>query len=330
MGDANPIRTLRDYSKSSHKGYKNTIELPVGNNVVPLRSDTIRLVQNECSFHELRSEDPNQHLNDFLKLMDSLDLDGENKERTRLQGLQNSACEIDRAADDKLRDKNADESLEIIENLALYDQEGWNDSKEFIKPVKAISAPISTSKKPDRRLLDLEDQINFLLKGARPTLRPSSTHIPQAYAEVEINDRMAEIFRLLKELTTSRAPEKVLIREEARSPVTKNVNSISLAKKEEERNDNDDMAADGGINGTHTKMPIKEAEKETKAKNGTKNKPIKKAKREETAEASSSLPVGYYLKHRINEKLIEGLVDNHKFNDSLSGIRVGKVKGKNL
>ncbi|GKC95222.1 zinc finger, CCHC-type containing protein [Tanacetum coccineum] len=33
MGDANPIRTLGDYSKLSHEGYMNTIELPVGNNV---------------------------------------------------------------------------------------------------------------------------------------------------------------------------------------------------------------------------------------------------------------------------------------------------------
>ncbi|GJW61847.1 hypothetical protein Tco_0111182 [Tanacetum coccineum] len=73
MGDENPIRTLGDYSKPSHKGYRNTIELPVGNNVVPLRSYTIRLVQNGCSFHGLRSEDPNQHLKDFLKLVDSLD-----------------------------------------------------------------------------------------------------------------------------------------------------------------------------------------------------------------------------------------------------------------
>ncbi|GJS14867.1 hypothetical protein Tco_0409339 [Tanacetum coccineum] len=74
MGYANRIRTLRDYSKPSHEGYMNTIELLVGNNVVPLRSDTIRLVQNGCSFHGLRSEDPNQHLKDFLKLVDSLDL----------------------------------------------------------------------------------------------------------------------------------------------------------------------------------------------------------------------------------------------------------------
>ncbi|GJU07268.1 hypothetical protein Tco_1123698 [Tanacetum coccineum] len=84
MGDENPIRTLGDYSKPSHEDYMNTIELPVGNNMVPLRSNTIRLVQNGCSFHGLRSEDPNQHLKDFLKLVDSLDLDGENMKRTSM------------------------------------------------------------------------------------------------------------------------------------------------------------------------------------------------------------------------------------------------------
>ncbi|GKC74562.1 hypothetical protein Tco_1120445, partial [Tanacetum coccineum] len=76
-----------DLEDSFHDGVthiKNTIELPARNNVVPLRSDTIRLVQNGCSFHELRSEDLNQHLKDFLKLVDSLDLNGETRERTRL------------------------------------------------------------------------------------------------------------------------------------------------------------------------------------------------------------------------------------------------------
>nr|GEW16357.1 MAK10-like protein [Tanacetum cinerariifolium] len=87
MGNVNPIRALRDYSKPSHEGYKNTIELLLGNNVVPLRSDTIRLVQNGCSFHSLRSEHPNQHVKNFLKLIDSLDFDGENRERTCLRLL---------------------------------------------------------------------------------------------------------------------------------------------------------------------------------------------------------------------------------------------------
>ncbi|GKD13948.1 hypothetical protein Tco_1198355 [Tanacetum coccineum] len=78
------IRLLETTPIPSHEGYRNTIELLMGNNVVPLRSDTIRLVQNGCSFHGLRSKDPNQHLKDFLKLVDSLDLDSENRERTRL------------------------------------------------------------------------------------------------------------------------------------------------------------------------------------------------------------------------------------------------------
>ncbi|GKC42503.1 zinc finger, CCHC-type containing protein, partial [Tanacetum coccineum] len=92
LGDENPIRTLEDYSKPSHEGYKNTIKILVGNNIVPLRSDTIRLVQNGCSFYRLRSGDPNQHLKDFLKLVDSLDLDGANRERMRLCLFQFFLC----------------------------------------------------------------------------------------------------------------------------------------------------------------------------------------------------------------------------------------------
>ncbi|GKE04106.1 zinc finger, CCHC-type containing protein, partial [Tanacetum coccineum] len=44
--------------------------------------------------------------------------------------------------------------------------------------------------------------------------------------------------------------------------------------------------------------------------NETENKLIEKAKKEEVVEAPSSWLVEYYLKHRINEKLIEGIVDN--------------------
>nr|GFC18071.1 MAK10-like protein [Tanacetum cinerariifolium] len=85
MGDENPIRTLGDYSRPSHEDYRNTIELPEGDNMVPLRSDTIRL-ENGCSFHGLRSENPNQHLKDFLKFVDSLDLDGENRIHLHMEG----------------------------------------------------------------------------------------------------------------------------------------------------------------------------------------------------------------------------------------------------
>ncbi|GJS29071.1 hypothetical protein Tco_0489691 [Tanacetum coccineum] len=141
-----------------------------------------------------------------------------------------------------------------------------------------------------------------------------------------INDRITEMFRLLKELTTSRTPKKVLIREKSKIPVTKNVNSISLAKGEEERSDKTDEALDNTLKPTitETEIPVKEAERN----NETKNKPVKKAKKKEVEELLSSRPIEYYLKHRINEKLIKGLVDNNRFNDSLSRAQVGKVKGK--
>ncbi|GJZ51236.1 MAK10-like protein [Tanacetum coccineum] len=387
--DENPIRTLGDYSKPIQEGYKNTIELPIGNNVVPRRSDTIRLAQNGCSFHGLRSEDPNQHLKDFLKLVDSLDLDGENKERTRLQ--------IGRVADGKLRNKNTDESWEIIENLALYDHEGWDETKEFFKSVKDISTPQGISKTRNRRLLELEDQINFLLKGSRSTPTSRSAHTPQAYVNAvhpnsrlqnqnkppilstfafrertdpspqpqalettfearvrdymaahterierfkntifkqrgEINGRMTEMFGLLKELTTSRTPEKVLIREEAKFPVTKNVNSISLTKGEEEKSNRTKVTPDNTekLTETETEMPVVEVEKMNEVENGAKNKSIKTSENKEAMEAPGSQPITYYLKHKINEKLIKGLVNINRFNNSRSGTRVRKKKGRSI
>ncbi|GKA92158.1 hypothetical protein Tco_0814083 [Tanacetum coccineum] len=321
MGDANPIHTLRDYSRPSHEGYMNTIELPVGNNVVPLCSDTIRIhhhmggsyysfpcsilsTRKDCKTPQRYPDDPTTSTRVSIRSMDSF------------QGLTTKVLhhgidrwlqiqifydhvsfhlkyEIDRAADGKLRDKNADESWKIIKNLAFYDHEGWNDSKNFVKPVKAVSTPQSTSKTPDRRLLELEDQINFLLKGSRPTPRPSSMHVPQAYAKAreEINDRMAKMFELLKELTTSRAPKKVLIREEAKSPVTKIVNSISLTRGEEEKSDKDGVATDDDIektNGSDTKMPVKEAETENEVENRIKNKAIKRDEKEKGVKAPNS------------------------------------------
>nr|GEV60075.1 hypothetical protein [Tanacetum cinerariifolium] len=95
MRDENLIRTLGDYSKPSHGGYKNTIELPVGNNVVPLRSDTIRLRQNGCSFHGLRSEDPNQHLKDFWKRIRlKRDKSEQNRIKTDKNGKRGKAWKI--------------------------------------------------------------------------------------------------------------------------------------------------------------------------------------------------------------------------------------------
>ncbi|GJT18275.1 hypothetical protein Tco_0876981 [Tanacetum coccineum] len=102
MGDENPIRTIGDYSKPSHECYRNTIELPKGNNVAPLRSDTIR---------------------------------------------------------------NTEESWALLEDLALYNNESWNDLRDFAKPVKAISLPQDVPSTSDRRLIELKNQVQCLMEA---------------------------------------------------------------------------------------------------------------------------------------------------------------------
>ncbi|GJW18130.1 MAK10-like protein [Tanacetum coccineum] len=104
----------------------------------------------------------------------------------------------------------------------------------------------------------------------------------------EINGRMTKMFGLLKELTTLRG--------------------------EEERSDKADETPDNIEKPTRTEMEI--PVKETKIMNEAGNEPLQKARKEETTEAPSS--------HIINEKLIEGLVDNQRFNDS----QIRKTKGK--
>ncbi|GJT55628.1 hypothetical protein Tco_0990682 [Tanacetum coccineum] len=274
MEDENHVRTLGDYSKPSHEGYRNTIELPIENNV------------------------------------------------------------------------------EIIENLALYDHEGWNDTKGFAKPVKAISTPQGTSKTPDRRLLELEDLINFLLKGPRPVPTPSSTYIPQASVEAVYSNSHPQNqneppklnpFTFRKRTGPNPHPKALGTTFEARvrdymaahtERIERFENAIFKQREEineEEKNDICDIATGDDskkTDGPDIKVSIKEVETKNGAESRAKNKPIKKLEKEEVVEAPSSRPVEYYLKHRINEKLIKGLVDNNRFNDSLSGARVGKKKGK--
>nr|GEZ03437.1 hypothetical protein [Tanacetum cinerariifolium] len=80
--------------------------------------------------------------------------------------------------------------------------------------------------------------------------------------------------------------------------------------------------------GPDIEVSVKEAETKNEADDEAKNKLIKKPEKEEVMKAPSSRPVGYYMKHMINEQLIEGLVDNNRFNDSLYGARVRNKNGK--
>ncbi|GKA88231.1 hypothetical protein Tco_0809995 [Tanacetum coccineum] len=116
--DANPICTLGDYSKPSHEGNRNTIELPVGNNV----------------------------------------------KRRRI------------SAGGKLRDRNAKESWALLEDLALYDNESWNDPRDFAKLVKAISLPQDVPSTSDRCLIELDNQVQRLMEAHLALMQPTQVN----------------------------------------------------------------------------------------------------------------------------------------------------------
>nr|GEV66880.1 MAK10-like protein [Tanacetum cinerariifolium] len=66
---------------------------------------------------------------------------------------------IDQSAGGKLHEKNAEDSWAIIEDLALYANESWNDPRDFAKPVKEMSLPRDVLNTSDRRLIKLENQV---------------------------------------------------------------------------------------------------------------------------------------------------------------------------
>ncbi|GKB39950.1 MAK10-like protein [Tanacetum coccineum] len=203
MGDENSIPTLGDYSRPCHKGYRNTIELPDGNNVclcdptpsasnwlerlpagsistwedlttrflaqffpsgrtVKLRNDILMFQQHQgeslseawTRFKDLLQKVPHHGIDLWLQVQIFYDHVNPATRRT-----------IDQAAGGKLRDKNAKESWALLEDLALYDNESWNDPRDFAKPVKAISLPQDVPSTSDRRLIELKNQVQRLMEA---------------------------------------------------------------------------------------------------------------------------------------------------------------------
>nr|GEV23761.1 MAK10-like protein [Tanacetum cinerariifolium] len=119
MGDENPIRTLGDYSKPSHEGYMNTIELTIGNNVDPSPHGRILL--------------PDSLLNSFHR-----------------EGPQNSR---------------------ISPSMTT-----WNDPMDFAKLVKAITLPQDVLSTSDRRLIELEAQVQRLMEAHLAPTQPTQVN----------------------------------------------------------------------------------------------------------------------------------------------------------
>ncbi|GJU34947.1 hypothetical protein Tco_1183301 [Tanacetum coccineum] len=169
MGDDNPILTLGDYSKPSHKGYRNTIELPEGNNVfIPsgraakLHIDILMFQQHQgeslseawTRFKVLLKKVPHHGIDIWLQVQIFYDHVNPTTRRT-----------IDQSAGGKLRDKNAKESWALLEDLALFENKSWNDPRDFAKPVKEIYLPQDVSSTSDRRFIKLENQVQRLMEA---------------------------------------------------------------------------------------------------------------------------------------------------------------------
>ncbi|GJW75634.1 zinc finger, CCHC-type containing protein [Tanacetum coccineum] len=302
MGDENHIRTLGDYSKPSHEGYRNTIELPVGNNVVPLRSDTIRLVQNGCLFHGLWSEDPNQHLKNFLKIMDSLNLDGENRERTRLRLFQFSLCDqasnwLERLPTGSITTWEdlttrflaqfflPGRTIKLRNDILMFQQhhgeslsEAWTRFKDLLQKVPHHGI---------NRWLQIQifyDHVSFHLKceidrAAGGKLRNKNTD-----ESWEINENLA----LYDHEGPSLQPQALETTFEARVRDYMAVHTKKMERFEnaifkqceginKERSDKKEVTPDNTERPTKTKaeMPVKKAETKNKAENGARNKSIK-------------------------------------------------------
>ncbi|GJV65402.1 hypothetical protein Tco_1476230 [Tanacetum coccineum] len=148
MGDTNPIRTLKDYSRPSHEGYRNTIEVPEGNNVIPLRSNTIWKDRKTLQRYP---DVPTTSRRISLRSMNSF------------QGLTPkgpSSCHRPLAPKD----------------LALYDNESWNDPRYFAKLVKAICLPQDVPSTSDRRLIELKNQLQHLMEAHIAPMQPTQVN----------------------------------------------------------------------------------------------------------------------------------------------------------
>ncbi|GJZ67844.1 MAK10-like protein [Tanacetum coccineum] len=202
MGDENPIRTLGDYSKPTHEGYRNTIELPVGNNVIErlpagsittwedlttrflaqffppertakLRNNILMFQQHHgeslsevwTRFKDLLQKVPHHGIDLWLQVQIFYDHVNPVTRRT-----------IDQSADGKLRVLNAEESWALLKDLALYDNESWNDPKDFAKPVKAIALPQDVASTSDRRLIELKNQVQRLMEAHLTPTQPTQVN----------------------------------------------------------------------------------------------------------------------------------------------------------
>ncbi|GKA25425.1 hypothetical protein Tco_0711534, partial [Tanacetum coccineum] len=83
---------------------------------------------------------------------------------------------IGQSAGGKLCDHNAKESWALLEDLALYDNESWNDPSDFANPIKAITLPQDVPSTSDLRLIELKNQVQRLMEAHLAPTQPTQVN----------------------------------------------------------------------------------------------------------------------------------------------------------
>ncbi|GKF37668.1 hypothetical protein Tco_0114426, partial [Tanacetum coccineum] len=70
----------------------------------------------------------------------------------------------------------AEESCALLKDLALYDNESWNDPRDFAKPIKAIALPQDVPSTSDRYLIELKTQVQCLMEAHLAPTQPTQVN----------------------------------------------------------------------------------------------------------------------------------------------------------
>ncbi|GKC84164.1 hypothetical protein Tco_1139881 [Tanacetum coccineum] len=80
------------------------------------------------------------------------------------------------SASGKIRDLNTEESWALLKGLSLYDNESWNDPRDFAKPVKLIALPQDVPSTSDRCLIEFKNQVQRLMEAHLAPAQPSQVN----------------------------------------------------------------------------------------------------------------------------------------------------------
>ncbi|GJY94214.1 hypothetical protein Tco_0510575, partial [Tanacetum coccineum] len=64
----------------------------------------------------------------------------------------------------------------LLEDPALYDNESWNDPRDFAKPIKVITLPQDVPSTSDHRLIELENQVQRLMEAHLALTQPTQVN----------------------------------------------------------------------------------------------------------------------------------------------------------